>query len=201
MASRNAATVSRDREPVVIPTIKPTVARDRTNEVRVGNVRRAIARRGLQLRKSRAKDPGSFGYGLYSIWDAGRRYPVYGWAQPSNVRSGGYPTLTLADVEEWLEATIPTPQVMLADDERRRAARTAARARAIDPLNNWEEREALKWVCDAIEAELATWHEPAKQPGHDVALARYKGGLAALGSLSERIRTRMIERGFIAADA
>ena len=67
------------------------------DKVLENRMRRAARRRGLQLEKSRAKDPKAIGYGGYQIRNTRTNRVVVG--------GGAYPySMTLADVVAWMEA-------------------------------------------------------------------------------------------------
>jgi hypothetical protein len=66
---------------------------DNTEKVRENRVRRAIARRGFQLVKTRRRDPNAWDYGTYMINDP----------RINGVVSNG--VLTLDEVEDWLDET------------------------------------------------------------------------------------------------
>jgi len=70
------------------------------DKVRENRARRAAARQGLALLKSRRRDPNSLGYGGYMIQDL----------RTNTVVAGGGPTpygLALPDVEEYLRIGQP----------------------------------------------------------------------------------------------
>jgi len=70
-------------------------------KVRENRVRRAAKRQGLELVKSRRRDPRALDYGGYMLVDASTRLVVYGY---------GYNHFgpRLGDVEAWLTREQPT---------------------------------------------------------------------------------------------
>jgi hypothetical protein len=73
---------------------KAMAKQDRTEEVRELRARRAAKRQGLELSKSRLKDPRAHGYGLWVIYDVKGRLVA---GTPNTTKA-----LTLDEVEDYL---------------------------------------------------------------------------------------------------
>ncbi|HUZ24346.1 MAG TPA: hypothetical protein VMV07_11355 [Streptosporangiaceae bacterium] len=69
---------------------------DSTDKVREDRLRRAVARQGCQLEKSRRRDPRALDYGRYRITDLATGVVVAG-----GDTFGGY-GLSLDEVERWI---------------------------------------------------------------------------------------------------
>jgi hypothetical protein len=65
---------------------------DTQEKIRENRARRAVARRGYRLAKTRRRDPAAYDYGSWTITDPATGRPVH--AAPS-----------LADVEAWLNGS------------------------------------------------------------------------------------------------
>ena len=84
-------------------TGKAFVSVERQEKAREITLRRAAARRGMRVERSRMRDPQGLGYGLYRIVDAATGEVLAGSGP------GGF-TLTLEQVQSWLGWQPPTGQ-------------------------------------------------------------------------------------------
>ena len=66
-----------------------------TDAVAENRLRRAVARRGYELRKSKRRDPKAFDFGKFMIWDTRTDKAVKG-DKPHDY------AMTFHDVERWL---------------------------------------------------------------------------------------------------
>ena len=66
-------------------------------KVRENRLRRVLNRRGLNLVKSRRKDPGAIDYGMYMITDLETKVVIAG------IIAENIPDFSLDDVETWIE--------------------------------------------------------------------------------------------------
>jgi hypothetical protein len=72
----------------------------KTRETRL---RRMAERQGLQLVKSRLRDPNALGYGQYALVDPS----INAVAIPDGYGPTGQPNWTLDEIEQWLTGTHP----------------------------------------------------------------------------------------------
>ncbi len=76
------------------------MAKDKTLKVRENRLRRMLERRGLQLSRSRRRDPGALDYGRYLVTEG--NVVVFGHDNGLNHYSA-----TLEDIEGWLADGAP----------------------------------------------------------------------------------------------